>query len=35
MIFRTSNWEDFVHLAFNEIRFYVAGEHADRTPVVQ
>jgi uncharacterized membrane protein len=24
MIFRTSNWEDFVHLAFNEIRFYGA-----------
>ena len=22
MIFRTPNWEDFVHLAFNEIRFY-------------
>ena len=24
MIFRTPNWEDFVHLAFSEIRFYGA-----------
>ena len=25
MIFRTPNWEDFVHLAFSEIRFYGAA----------
>jgi uncharacterized membrane protein len=25
VIFRTPNWEDFVHLAFSEIRFYGAG----------
>jgi hypothetical protein len=24
VIFRTPNWEDFVHLAFSEIRFYGA-----------
>ena len=24
MIFRTPNWEDFVHLVFSEIRFYGA-----------
>jgi transposase InsO family protein len=32
VIVRTRNGEDFVHLAFSEIRFLRGGEHVDRAP---